>query len=291
MSVFDTMEVEAPRNIFEIYTEEITTWERRMHKHNFFELVYVEKGSGSQCINTHEFTYEEGNIFLLPPLDCHSFKIAEPSQFLFIRFTSHFFSQEEGLTNYREWFDKVSYILANYNRVPGDIIATERERKFILESIRAIQHEYHQADRFSDAIIAGSLASILNVLARSIEQKYVDSANEVDARFGELLRYIHTHLTDKERLNVPNLAEKFGVSPSYFSEYFKKMSGKTLSQYILKSKIHVVETKILHTDQSLKEMAYDLNFTDSSHLARSFKQVYGMTVKEFRAIRGQVCRT
>ena len=92
------------------------------------------------------------------------------------------------------------------------------------------------------------------------------------------------------KLSIENLAQKFAVSPSYFSEYFKKMSGKTLSQYILKSKLHIVETKVLHTDQSIKEIAYDLNFTDSSHLSRSFKQVYGMTIKEFRDKQGQVCR-
>ena len=53
-------------------------------------------------------------------------------------------------------------------------------------------------------------------------------------------------------------------------------------EYIVKSKLKLVETKVLHTDLSLKEIAYQLSFTDSSHLAKTFKQVYGMTVKEFK---------
>ncbi|MGQ1910749.1 AraC family transcriptional regulator [Marinifilum sp. RC60d5] len=283
------MHIERTNKLFEIHIEELSSWGKRPHKHNFFEIVYVEKGSGYQCINNHEFEYHKGNIFLLPPLDCHSFKIEEESLFYFIRFTDHYFLKNDGLTSYKDWFDKIAYILANYNKVPGDIVPTERERKFIIDNIKSIYQEYLSADSYSDSIIAGSIASILNVLARSIEKRYVDQANEIDNRFGEILRYINTNIFNSENLRVPKLAEKFGISKSYFSEYFKKQAGISLADYIIKSKLKIVETKALHTDLSLKEIAYQLNFTDSSHLARSFKKVYGMTVKQFKSTSGQVC--
>ena len=90
------MFTERTNKLFEIHIEEMSSWGKRPHKHNFFEIVYVEKGSGYQCINQHEFEYKEGNIFLLPPLDCHSFKIEEHSRFYFISFTDHFFLKEDG---------------------------------------------------------------------------------------------------------------------------------------------------------------------------------------------------
>lgn len=268
--------------IFEIHIEEYETWGKRPYKNTFFEIVYVDKGCGRQCINQHEFEYHEGNIFLLPPLDCHSFKISEPSKFYFIRFTDHYFLNNNHLADYNAWFDKIAYILANYNKVPGDIISSERERKFIISNIKSIYLEYLTSDSYSSSIIASSVASILNILARSIEKRYVEQANETDSRFGEILRYINTHITNNEKLNILNLSEKFGISKSYFSEYFKKQSGIGLGNYILKSKLRIVETKVLHTDLSLKEIAYQLNFTDSSHLAKSFKKVYGMTIKKFK---------
>lgn len=281
---------ESITKIFEIHIEELDVWEKRPSKNNFFEIVYVEKGSGSQCINQHEFQYHEGNIFLLPPLDCHSFKISEPSRFYFIRFTDHYFLKENGLSDYNAWFDRIAYILANYNKVPGDILSTERERQFIIYTIKALYQEYLLSDHYSGSIISGSVASILNILARSIEKKYVEQANEIDNRFGEILRYINTHIIDSEKLRLPILADKFGISKTYFSEYFKKQAGVSLADYILRSRLSIVETKVLHTDLSLKEIAYQLNFTDSSHLARSFKKVYGKTVKEFRSA-GQLCST
>jgi len=282
------MRVESISGIFEIHVEELETWDKRPHKNNFFEIVYVEKGAGCQCINEHEFEYESGNIFLLPPLDCHSFKIEELSRFYFIRFTDHYFFKHQGLTDYHAWFDRIAYILANYNKVPGDIISTDRERQFIVSNIKAIYQEYLVADSFSESVISGSVASILNILARSIEKKYVEQANEIDNRFGEILRYINTHIIEYDKLRVPVLAEQFNISKSYFSEYFKKQAGMSLADYIIKSKLRIVETKVLHTDLTLKEIAHQLNFTDSSHLARSFKKVYGMTVKEFKNS-GKLC--
>ncbi|WP_066633063.1 AraC family transcriptional regulator [Labilibacter marinus] len=282
------MITESVHKVFEIHVEELTSWGKRPHKHNFFEIVYVEEGSGLQCINQHEFEYQAGNIFLLPPLDCHSFKIKETSRFYFIRFTDNYFITDDGLTNYNAWFDRIAYILANYNKVPGDIISTDRERQFIIHNIKSIYQEYLASDSYSNAIINGSIFSILNILARSIEKRYVEQANEIDNRFGEILRYINTHIFEGDNLRIPALADKFSISKSYFSEYFKKQAGVSLADYIIKSKLKIVETKILHTDLSLKEIAFQLNFTDSSHLSRSFKKAYGMTVKEFKKS-GQVC--
>jgi len=283
------MITESAHKVFEIQVEERSDWGTRQHKHNFFEIVYIEKGSGKQCINQHEFDYAEGNIFLLPPLDCHSFKIAEATRFYFIRFTDHYFMEQDGLAQYQEWFDRISYILANYNKVPGDIISSEREREFIIQNIKSIYQEYAAADTYSESIIAGTVASILNILARSIEKRYVDQANQVKNRFGEILRYINNNLSQKELIRVSALADRFGISQTYFSEYFKKQAGDSLANYVLRSKLRLVETKVLHTDQSLKEIAYDLGFTDSSHLARSFKKVYGMTVGEFKDCGGKIC--
>ena len=186
------------------------------------------------------------------------------------------------------WFDKIAYVVANYNKVPGDIISSAHDTQFVINNIKSIYQQYLRADSYSDSIITGAIASILNILARSIENRYVNKANEVHNRFGEILRYINTHLLDNEKLGLGHLSEEFGISKSYFSEYFKKQAGITLADYILKSKLKIVETKVLHTDLSLKEIAWQLSFTDSSHLAKSFKKVYGMTVKDFKNS-GHIC--
>ena len=284
------METKVLSEMFEIEIVELENWSRRPYKNNFFEIVYVASGQGSQCIAGVEFEYKEGNIFLLPPLNCHSFTIKETSRFIFIKFLDTFFLHGRGGVDYRGWFESVSYILANYNRVPGDIISSESERKSITAIIQAIVAEHLSRDGYSNAIVSGMMVSILNLLARNIERKFANNIIQGDNRFSSILRYINSNIMDAESLKLPVLAANFGISKSYFSEYFTKNAGIKLSEYILKAKLKLAETYIVHTDNSLKEIAFTLGFSDSSHLSNSFKKHYSMTTSEFREKSSSLCR-
>ena len=276
------MLVQSINKIFELELKELTSWDIKPHKHDFFVITYIEQGAGVQCINHHKHEYQAGHISLLPPFNCHSFDINEPSRLYFIRFTDLYFLKGDNQCDYKAWYESLNYILANYNNTPGDLILSANERRFIINNIKAICQEQVAPDNFSKPIIIGAVASILNVLARSIERTYVEQANQVHRSFGEIVRYINTHLTTPEKLRLPALACRFSISKTYFSAYFKKQAGRSLANYILQSKLKLAETKLLHTDLSLKEIAYQLNFTDSSHLSNSFKKVYGLTINEFR---------
>lgn len=56
----------------------------------------------------------------------------------------------------------------------------------------------------------------------------------------------------------------------------------SLTDYVQRSKLKLVETKVRHAGLSLKEIAYQLGFSDSSHLAKVFKKAYGMTISEYK---------
>lgn len=275
------MEIKSINNLFEVETIETELWSNRPHMNNFFEIVYIESGRGVQCINYQKAEYGAGNIFLLPPLNCHSFKIAERTKFYFIKFTDNWFKSHK-LPEGDEWFDKIATILASYNRAPGDIISSQTERQTIISAIGSIHREGTQSDKYSAAIQFGAILSIINILARNIEQRFPLVAESRGGKMNEIMRYINDNISDTQKLKSPTIAEKFGISERYMSDYFKRHSGTTLSEYILKVRIRRSETYILHSNLSLKEIAYRLNFADSSHLSKSFKRHYGVTIKEFK---------
>ncbi|WP_025762955.1 AraC family transcriptional regulator [Dyadobacter tibetensis] len=278
------MFIEQTYKPFEIQIEELEQWEKRPHQHNFFELVYIDMGSGLQCINQSEFGYSTGNIFLLPPLDCHSFKIQEKTRFYFIRFTDLYFTKEAPTGNYKEWFKKLSYVLSNYNRVAGDIIQhrSSLERELLINLIKQIHQECLSKDGYSESIIESLMVSILNILARNIEKRYVDANHHKDYKFGEIVRYIQHNIYQKDKVSLEHLSGEFSVSPTYFSEYFKKHSGYTFQEYLIKTKLKLAESYFTHSAYSIKEIAYMLGFTDSSHLSKTFKKHYNTTIQHFK---------
>lgn len=52
---------------------------------------------------------------------------------------------------------------------------------------------------------------------------------------------------------------------------FKKQTGETLQQYISNYKLRLIETRLLHSDMRISEIAYELNFADESHLNKPLK--------------------
>ena len=156
---------------FEIQEIELVTWKQRPVKNNFFELVFVKSGEGTQCINYNELPYSKGSVFLLPPLKCHSFSIDQPSKFVFLKFNDSFFKNRNHLAIDRnEWFKEASYILSNYNQLPGDIINSDIDRNHLSSLIEMILQESRSYEATSINLITSFMTSILEVLIRNIKK-------------------------------------------------------------------------------------------------------------------------
>lgn len=271
---------------FEIQEIELNTWRQRPVKNNFFELVLIKKGEGTQCINYNEYAYKKGSLFLLPPLKCHSFQIDEASQFVFLKFTSDFFNTDSsGTIRQNEWFKEAAYILSNYNQLPGDIIHNELDRQHIYTLIDLILKENKNYGISSASLIKSFMTSILEILLRNIKQSSfyeVEVADDKDDRIIKLLNYINEHISEPHLLKVDQLAKTFLLSPTYLREFFRKKVNMPLREYIIKAKLKLVEIRLLNSNYTLSEIANELSFTDVSHLSKTFKKHTGMSIRDFK---------
>ncbi|MEM6629400.1 MAG: AraC family transcriptional regulator [Bacteroidota bacterium] len=271
---------------FEVQEVELSQWRQRPVKNNFFELVLIREGAGTQCIDYNEYPYGAGSLFLLPPLKCHSFKIDTSSRFVFLKFTSDFFlaATKESVNRY-EWFKEAAYILSNYNQLPGDIIHNEVDRQHIFTLIGLILKENRNYGSGSASLIKSFMTSILEVLLRNVKQSAfyeVERSSDPDERITRLLGYINEHIGDPLKLRVEHLANTFSLSPTYLSEFFRKKVSMSLREYIIKAKLKLVEIRLLNSDYTLTEIADELGFTDVSHLSKTFKRYAGISIREFK---------
>ncbi|WP_424000007.1 AraC family transcriptional regulator [Maribacter sp. IgM3_T14_3] len=270
---------------FEIQEVELSSWKVRPVKNNFFELVLIKSGEGTQCINYNNFDYQEGSMFLLPPLKCHSFAIKKPTKFVFLKFTDSFFrTPNHRQVAKNEWFKEASYILSNYNQLPGDIIKSETDKLHISNLFDMILLETRNYGTDSVNLITSLMTSILEILIRNIKKSnYFDTDAKVsEERITKMLTYINENIDRTDLLKVENLAEVFMMSPTYVSEYFKKQVHISLREYIIKARLKLVEIRLLNSDYTLTQIADDLGFTDVSHLSKTFKRYVGTSIKEFK---------
>lgn len=92
--------------------------------------------------------------------------------------------------------------------------------------------------------------------------------------------YIFKHLHDP--LSVSQVAEELQVHPNYLNTLFRRQEGKSLYQYILGEKINLTKNLLTYSDYSYLEIAHYLGFLSQSHLGTRFKNITGMTLKQYR---------
>lgn len=96
----------------------------------------------------------------------------------------------------------------------------------------------------------------------------------------KIMEWIKAHYT--EDLNVTRVAEEFHYHPGYISSVFKKYSGKSLLEYINRTKIDAAKERLLSSNESIKQIAAGLGFSDDKYFMKLFKRLEGTTPSKYR---------
>jgi len=266
---------------YEIEWKEMRRFPKTTKRNNFFELIHVMDGTGIQIVNKNRFNYRKGNLFLLTPQDVYSFDIATPTTFFFLRFNELFVKEKTGKD--KDAVNQVEYILQNASHRPGCILKNKVDKPLIASLIESILNEQTNQQLYYHRITEQIVNTIITIVARNIALKLPKNIKESTGEpVLEILQYIQENIFDQENLRAEKLSDHFNISLNYLGRYFKKQIGETLQSYIVNYKLRLVETRLLHSDMRINEIAYELNFSDESHLNRVFKKYKGMNPSEFR---------
>lgn len=150
-----------------------------------------------------------------------------------------------------------------------------------------IKTEYdNNPDEYSREIIISHLASILMYAQRYYKRQFINRAEltgKTTTRFNELLKTYFNNGALKENglPSVNKLADEMFLSPRYLSDLLKQETGKTAMDLIHISLISAAK-HLLHQEQGVAEIAYELGFENPSYFTRLFKKQTGITPVEFR---------
>ena len=250
------------------------------HEHSFFELVYILSGSGVQCINNNVFDFRDGHLFLITPQDCHSFDIKETTKFFLIKFNAIYIkSNMPDSDNIR----RLEFILDNANHKPGCILRNQSDKNLVGPLIEAILREHVNTDLYSHELITRLVNTLIIIVARNIAKflpEKVDSRSE--ARTLDILQYVQSNIFYPEKLRTKIVADHFGISEFYLGRYFKKHTNETMRQYIINYRLKLIEVRLLFSDLRINEIAFELGFTDESHMNKLFRKYRNISPSEFR---------
>ena len=172
--------------------------------------------------------------------------------------------------------------MGNHSHLSGELIDDPDDKKQLKRLLDVIIYEYNRKDICSAFVIQNTLVSVLAIICRNVQQKAWGGRTFNDEKFVDLLNLISCNILDPEELSVKYLSNKFHVSETYFSEYFRRNSSERFQDYVLKSKLRIAQSRAKYTDNPIQDIALDLGFTDSSHLNRMMKNHFGKGMREIR---------
>ena len=165
---------------------------------------------------------------------------------------------------------------------------SDKEKGILLGLIRTIEDEIRQnMDRHTQTLIVSNIQLLLNYCARYYDRQFYtrsDLSHDVVIRFQEMLSgYFQDR--DQLELGLPSVkycAERLHLSPNYLSDLLKKETGRTAQDHIHAFVIDRAKTRLLNTNETVSEIAFDLGFDYSQHFSRLFKTRTGMSPTTYR---------
>lgn len=260
-------------------------WEHPVHKHNYYEIIFIGAGEGLHTINDNTFPYKANDVFLLSPEDYHSFSIGQRTSFCFFKFTELVFSKAKTAIEHRKWLEKIEAVIAAPNQLPGAVAFKNNDRSHAEALSRMILNEHHAPSCYSGEIISDCMSTLVSIVARNICYMYNEMGIEQrtdSEQVDKMLTYIRHNVYDAEKISAAAIAREFGMSKNYVGIFFRKNTGDTLQNYILNYKLILAEHRVRHSTFAITDIAYDLGFTDVSHLNKLFKRKYGAAPGQYR---------
>lgn len=94
----------------------------------------------------------------------------------------------------------------------------------------------------------------------------------------EIDRYITTHLS--HNITSIDIANYLHLNPSYFSRYFKGLSGENFTDYVHNYKMNLA-CSMLQEGINVEDVAFKLGYSDRTYFAKVFKKYIGQTPGDF----------
>lgn len=107
------------------------------------------------------------------------------------------------------------------------------------------------------------------------------AAQEKDIRLQEVDRFLEEHVD--QMVTSTDMAEHLHLNASYFSRYFKKLSGINFTDYVNQYKMNMAITMLARPHETVENVAYTLGFSDRAYFSKVFKKYSGRNPSEYKA--------
>jgi AraC-like DNA-binding protein len=263
---------------FRVFEYKGPGFKRGWHYHPEVELIVFLESSGPLFVGDHMGTYGPGEVLLFGANLPHELRYVHgPVRCLWIHFSLDWFSESMGDLPECAAVSRMLAHAARGLRFDGTTAAQVTERLVRMPALDGIPY------------LTGFL-DILGILATSSEVKTLSSAGftpaldeHASARVQKIHEYVFNHF--KDDIDHGELARLVGLSRSALSHFFRRTTGRTLTDFINEVRIGHACQLLINTTLNVSEIAFTCGFESLSHFNNIFRRSKTLNPTQFRAQR------
>ncbi|MDN3595074.1 helix-turn-helix domain-containing protein [Zunongwangia endophytica] len=241
-------------------------------RREFFEIVWL-KDEKALHVPQHSFQTVQGDwIYLIPPYRVHQLNKAGKKGVLLS------FKRELLEDDLKEFLLDV-FRMFNIQGEFSCLQVTEQSSKG-LNSVYNLLSEEYQKDEMN-LIMMKALLKVFLLQLIQLKDEHFTQHDINEKRIYEFMLLLESNYLEERDTSF--YAEKLGISAKRLNQILKEKLEKTGLQLIHDRLILEAKRQIIHSENTIKEISFNLKFKDRSYFSRFFKQHSGMTPQEFQA--------
>jgi transcriptional regulator mtlR len=251
--------------------------EAKLHRHDAWELYYVQQGHGTRMAGDTLQPFTAGDVALIPPSMLHRWEYAPDSadtdgciRYLMVAFSHSLV--ERCMEVFPELRNRLVSIV-----FPVDAL------KFGPDSSRVIRRTLLRMNDMDDLGRLCEMFRLLPFIFTSSDHTFAGKPVNMERdvrRMQQISTYVMAHYV--HAISLDEIAAEVNMNRSAFCSYFKRRKGMTFSQFVTQYRLNTACELLKHSHKQVSEICFTVGFNDVPHFNRIFKKLKGVTPQEYR---------
>ncbi len=265
-----------PAQSYSVRRDTVPYINSRWHYHPELELIYFERGHGTQFIGDDIRNFTNGNLVLvgasLPHYWCFDPEYFDGAQN---------YETDVLVTHFRQDFLGTTFLGLPENKSVRNLLALAKRGIQIggetRDAVREMLYELMTATGVRRITL---LVDILGIIGNSKDLSYISSIGfspqyqeHENDRINDIYAFALQNF--KRKIMLDEIADIAGMSRNAFCRYFKSRTGKTFSQFLIELRVGHACKLLIENNLNVKQVCYESGFHNFAGFHKYFKQITG----------------